>query len=232
MHWPTAHRTLTPAAIAALCIGTAGCGDAGQGPRSTNNAAASRAAQSFEPSLSVTGDYDRDDSYADGRYSDGDNDDAKATDRDNDSDNRTHSYYDDDDSGVRRFGHPAGTGDRRAVEGLVKRYFTAASAEDGAAACSMIVSIFAKSVPEDLGRPPGPVYARGSTCATVMSKIFAHYHRQLAIHAATLRFGGVRVSGGKGVAVLAFKGLPGRQIHVAQEKHVWKMDALLDLELP
>jgi hypothetical protein len=65
-----------------------------------------------------------------------------------------------------------------------------------------------------------------------MSKVFAHYHRELSAHAAELQIAAVRVEGEKGVAVLAFKTLPGRELHVAREAGVWRVDGLLDLELP
>ena len=53
-----------------------------------------------------------------------------------------------------------------------------------------------------------------------------------AAHAAELQVTGVRVDHASGVAVLGFKTLPGRQLRVAREGKVWKVDGLLDLELP
>jgi hypothetical protein len=186
------------------------------------------------PSPSVTGDYDPDDERFHNRKhgSDADNDDAKPTDRDNDSDNRTHSYFDADDRSMRDFGRAASTRDRRAIERLVWRYFAVADAEDGATACTMIVSTLARAIPEDLGRGAGPLYARGATCGAVVSKIFVHYHRQIAAHVPTLAVSDVRVSGDRGVAVMAFKGLPGRLMHVVRERGTWMVGGVLDLELP
>jgi hypothetical protein len=184
-------------------------------------------------SSNITGDYDGDDDYNNQRSSDGDNDDStKPKDRDNDSDSSGKSYFDSDDSSVRGFGHAASSVDSKTIASLVKRYFAAATTGDGVAACSMFVSSIARSVPEDLGGPAGPLYARGSTCAAVMSKAFEHYHRQIAAHAATLEIADIRVKRGGGVAVLAFKKLPGREIHVAREGGGWKIEALLDRELP
>lgn len=185
-------------------------------------------------SSSITGDYDGDDDHANKlNYNDADNDDStKRKDRDNDSDNAGNSYYDSDDATVRGYGRAANGRDRRTIAALVSRYFAAAAREDGATACSMIVKVYANSVPEDLGRPPGPPYSRGGTCAAVLSKLFYHYHRQLAAHAAQLEVTSVRTGQGRAVAVLGFKTLPGRALWVAREGSVWKVDALLDLELP
>jgi hypothetical protein len=226
-----AHNKLVLPVVVALCLCVAACGAASHGAGSTSRSASA----AVGPSPSITGDYDGDDDYGAKLQSDGDNDDStmpKDRDNDNVGDDSGNSYFDADDEVVRLSGHVASAVDRTAITRLVKRYFAVANAEDGMTACSMIVSSFAKSVPETLGRPPGPPYARGTTCAAVMSKVFAHYHRQLAAHATTLEVNGVRVDRGIGVAVLAFRTLPGRQIRVAREGGVWRMDALLDLELP
>jgi len=218
--------------ITALCLFLAGCGGASYDARqaSTSSATSSRA---VPPSSSLTGDYDGDDDPGEKlSRNDGDNDDARPTDQDNDSDSNGKSYFDSDDDSVRRFGHAASTADRKAVVSLVKRYFAAAAAEDGMTACSLLASAFAKSLPETLGGAGGPPYARGATCAAVTSGIFAHYHRQIAAHAATLEVPGVRVEGAEAMVVLAFRGLPGRSTRVAREHGVWRVDSLLDIELP
>jgi hypothetical protein len=209
---------------AALCLCVAACGRAGH---------ATSASSAILPSPSITGDYDSDDNYGNGPFNDGDDDDStQPKDRDNDSDNSTGSYYDGDDSSVRGFGHAADASDRKAIASLVRRYLAAAGAEDGRTACSMVMRSMVRAVPGDFGRPPAPPYARGTTCATVMSMLFAHYHRQLAAHAATLAISAVRVEGGEALVVLAFGTLPGRQVRVIRDGGVWRMEGLFDTELP
>jgi hypothetical protein len=223
-----AHLLPVLPAIMVVCLCLGACGgtshDGQQAPTSS---------RAVPPSPSLTGDYDGDDDAAEKlRRSDGDNDDARPKDQDNDSDSSGKSYFDGDDDSVRHFGHAASAAEKKAIVSLVKRYFAAAGSEEGATACSMIISTFAKSVPETLGGAAGPPYARGPTCAVVMSGIFAHYRRQIAAHAATLEVPGVRVAGKEGMAVLAFRGLPGRSIRVAREHSAWRIDSLLDMELP
>ncbi len=233
MNRSSAHRMLALLTIAAaLCLVVVACGGTTDATRSASLVASSA---SIAPSPRVTGDYDGDDDYADERHSDGDNDDVtRNLDRDGDSssDNQTHSYFDSDDSVVRSSAHPAGAPDRRSIVDLVTRYFAAATAGDGAMACPMIVPSFAKAVPENLGGPAGPGFARGTTCAGVLSKVFVHYHRQLAAHEATLRVSNVRVDRDGGLAVLAFKNLPPRQVRLLKQGGIWRMDDLLDSELP
>lgn len=216
---------LTLPAIVLLSTGAVACG------RGSTGSEASTASSAIPTLRYLSGDYDNDD-YDSHGY-DADNDDSKKPrDRDNDSDNESGSYYDSDDDSVRYFGHAASATDRRAITALVKRYYAVAAAENGRSACSMIASSIAKSVPEDLGRAPGPPYLHGGTCAVVVSKLFFQNHRQLAIYASTLRVTGVRLIGNRGLAVLGFRTLPGRQIGVMRESGMWKIDALLDGELP
>lgn len=186
------------------------------------------------PSLSLTGDYDTDDEYHSGLHTDGDDDDlSKPSDRDGDSDSSRSGYFDADDNSVRRFGHAAPTSDRRAVVALVRRYFKAANDGNGVAACSMMTPPVSSSVAGDLGGAAGPRYASGTTCPAVMSKVFAHYHRQLSAHSRRLLGASdVRLSGNEGIVVLMFKALPGRRIGVARVNGTWLVNALLDLELP
>jgi hypothetical protein len=233
---------LRATAVAMLCLCVAACGRTGREtgsalrPASTaassGGASATNPASPASPSPSIAGDYDSDDDYGNGPFSDGDDDNGVPADRDGDSDNSSGSYYDPDDNSVRRLGHAADAEDRRAIVRLVRRYFAAAVAEDGAAACSMVRRSLARAVPEDYGRSPAQPYARGTTCAQVMSGIFKHYHRQLAAHARILAVSDVRVDPGKGVAVLAFRGLPARQMGAVREGGAWRIRGLLDTELP
>jgi hypothetical protein len=178
------------------------------------------------------GEYDEDDSPTGTSHGDGDNDDAKPTDRDNDSDNSSSSYYDSDDTSVRGFGHAANASDRRAITALIASYYAAAAAGDGAKACSLIYSTLAGTLPEDLAGA-GPAYLRGTkTCPRIMSKLFEQNHLQFAAYSTKLEVSGIRLKSGRGLVVLGFKTLPGRQIEVGREHGVWKIFAVVDQELP
>jgi hypothetical protein len=209
----------------------AGCGSDARVRRSSIDASP-LPAQVGGPRHTVYGDYDTDD-YDPGHAGEADNDDSSLPkDRDGDSDNRTGSTFDADDSSVLRFGRPASVGDARAISSLLTRYYAAAAAEDGAAACSMVIAPEARSVPENLGRPPGSPYLRGRTCAAVLTKAFKLSHRQLFTYAEELRVAATRLQGNSGVAVLVFRGPPARQMPVEREHGSWRVASLLDLELP
>lgn len=225
-------------ASAALGICLIGCGEAGSklvsgsvSSRRSSPVVRNTSGVALSPSH-LFGDYDSDDqSGAKGSDADGD-DSLPPIDRDGDSDNRSGSYFDRDDDGVLGFGHAADTSKRLEVARLVKSYYAAASAENGGGACPMLMSSIAKSIPEDLGRPPGPAYARGATCAAVMTKVFKESHRQLDVYASRLEIAAMRIDGDRGLVVLAFKGLPAREIDVSRESGRWRMELLLDHELP
>ncbi len=142
----------------------------------------------------------------------------------------------DDDKNNKRsfdFGHAADAADTRAITALIKRYYVAAVSENGAAACRMTYSTLEESVPEDYGQsPPGQPFMRGSTCAAVLTLLFKHYHPQLALETPKLTVARVRLVEHHGIVILNFGALPARQISVAREGHIWKLETLLDSEVP
>lgn len=224
------------AALLALAVLTAlGVWAGGCGSNSTKQAAAtattpvSSAARKFyeEPKP----DADRD---ADGEEPDAD--DGKrpeATDRDGDQDSSGKSLYDSDDGRVAELGHPASAADSAAVATLVHNYYAVANSGDGAKACSMLYSVFEEAVPSDFGTsPPGPGYARGSTCPQVLTKVFAHFREKIQANFPKLNVARVRVDGREAVAVLTFGSRPERVIHAMREGHKWTIDAMIDEELP
>jgi hypothetical protein len=118
--------------------------------------------------------------------------------------------------------------DKRAVAELVKRYYAAALAGDGVKGCSMLYSVFAKAVAEDYGQVPSLSYLHGAkTCAALMSRVFDHFHSQLAAQVPVLRVTAVRFKGARGVAVLSFKDMPTLLLPVEREHGVWRVDQLL-----
>lgn len=219
--------------IVVLCVAVAACGGASR-PVEKSSTSTADAAITVPPSMSVTGDYDSDDDPGEKhRRDDGDNDDIIGSkDRDNDTDSNGKSYFDRDDDSVLRFGHAADAADTKAIVRLVKRYFAAATAKDGEKACSMLTGAFVRSVPETVGGVSGPPYARGKSCAEVLSGIFVHYHRQLAAHNPSLKVAVVRLAGREGLVALAFRRLPGRSMRVERVNGTWRIDSLLDVELP
>jgi hypothetical protein len=155
---------------------------------------------------------------------------------DADKDNDIGAPYDDkNNNDVLKDGRPAGAADRRAITGLLERYYAVATAGNGAKACSMIVSTLSSSVVEDYGHgSSGPAYlSGGKSCPAVMDLLFAQFHRQLAIELPKLEVAHVRLVGSRGgIAILSFGTLPEREISVVREGHVWKLAALLDNEVP
>ena len=154
---------------------------------------------------------------------------------DSDKDNDIGAPYDDtNNSGILNYGHAANATDERAIAALVKRYYATAVAGDGSKACSMIVSSLSKAVVEDYGHGSAgsPYLSSGKTCSAVMALLFKHSHSQLAAELPKLKVSHVRLLGDRGLAVLTFGAMPERQIPIGLEGHTWKVQALLDSELP
>jgi hypothetical protein len=153
---------------------------------------------------------------------------------DADKDNDIGAPDDDkNNNSVLDFGQAASSADQSSIASLIKRYYAAALAEDGAKACSLLYSTLAESVPEDYGQsPPGQPYMRGTTCPTVMMLLFKHEHGKLTVQVPLMKVSRVRLKEHHGLVVLKFGKMPERQIPVAREGRVWKVEALLDSELP
>jgi hypothetical protein len=225
---------LASLAIVLLSLGVTACGDAGKGAGSSSRAPSKTVAKSDAPTPgesstsspgSFRGDED-DDETASNHTSETKND--NDADFDNDTNEDT-GYYDSDDNGIRAYGHAASAADRRTIATLVSRYFAAAAAGDGTKACPLIYSILAEAIPEDYGQPPGPAYARGKTCAVVMSKLFEHSRSQVA---GGFEVTGVRVEGNQARALLGSRTIPASFIVAKREHGVWKIDVLLGQPLP
>jgi hypothetical protein len=151
-------------------------------------------------------------------------------------DDDSYDYW--DDHLVRDYGRAAGTLDRQAIVGLVRRYFAVALAGDGVVACSMLSSKLAKqadlaaAVPRDYVSPDVSAL-RGKPCSQFMSLLFGQAHEQLAYaDVASLEVTVVRVQGDRGLAVLAFRTASERYIPLQREHGTWKIDAPLDGEIP
>jgi hypothetical protein len=134
-----------------------------------------------------------------------------------------------DDMTIFSFGKPADAKDTQAITEVANRYYRAAAAGDGATGCALTLASLARTLPEDFGRPPGPVYMRGSTCATVMSKLFDHSHRELT---GLVEVVAVRVKGNEGLALLRSRTLRWAYTRLQRERGVWRFTKLIGAALP
>jgi hypothetical protein len=202
---------LLAAALLALCL--AACGGSGRQTARPSGAAATDAA-------SIAGrDYINDDEDAPG------DDNAKRDDGD-------------DDEGTLKYGRAASSEEARAVERVVRSYYAAAAADRGTAACALIHARLAgrpnleAALPVQYRPAPGSGVLRGKGCAQVEGLIFGLNHQQLVGEAATLRVKGVRVKGAGALAIMRFKTIGEREISLRRERATWKIDALVDQNLP
>ncbi|MFZ1154788.1 MAG: hypothetical protein WAN93_07785 [Solirubrobacteraceae bacterium] len=132
-----------------------------------------------------------------------------------------------DDSHITTYGHEATEPDKREITQLVKSYYAAGLADDGAKACSLIYSPVAKSVPEDYGQSTTSSVLHGKTCAVVLSKVFRHLPEQSTADLATTKVTGVRLSGDNGYVQLSSKMIPTGEMVVQRQGHVWKVGVLI-----
>jgi hypothetical protein len=146
---------------------------------------------------------------------------ARENDRDNDYD------HNDDDSQTVHYGHAAGAADERSSVALVRRYFAAAAAADGARACALLVPLVAESIAEEA---VGSTVLHGKTCPTVASELFTREHRQLEQKRSALEVYAVRVNGNRGVILIEFPTI-GRELRQIAERRIhgaWRIAELYD----
>jgi hypothetical protein len=207
---------LASVVVALLCFGVLACGSSSKGAGSASQGSSTSAATpTTAASTSTT-------PAPDFRKADADKDNDIGAPDDDKSNNS-----------VLDFGKAAGSADQQKIASLIKSYYAAALAEDGAKACTLLYSTLAEAVPEDYGQsPPGQPYMRGTTCPTVMMLLFKHEHGKLVVQVPLLKVSRVRLEEHHGIVVLKFGKMPEREIPVAREGHVWKVEALLDSELP
>jgi hypothetical protein len=147
---------------------------------------------------------------------------------DGDSDSPTRASYDlpdHDDKPTYAFGNRPDAATTGAIATLVKRYYAAASAGDGSAACAMMTPSFARAVPEDYGSS----YAGYKTCPAIMSLLFKQARQQLAEPITVLK---VRVNGSTGQAIFSSRKMPASSIFLARQGGSWKVVQLIGSPLP
>lgn len=229
-----------PAALACIA-GLLACGGAPKrgtdtsGPSPVSAAkrhSAARTASSPSRELGYLNDGDAE------RNHDRDGDDRTVDHEDHDSDsqeefeeaNGNGRYHDEDDAETLAWGTPGPPGDARAVAHVVERYYRAAAARDGRAACAVLVPSLARSVAETYGGGHGAAYLRaGKSCPAVLSLLFAHLRRQLATKVSVT---GVRLSDGKALAFVGSTSMPASSLMLSQETGAWMVDALIAAALP
>ncbi|HEX5309680.1 MAG TPA: hypothetical protein VFW38_11435 [Solirubrobacteraceae bacterium] len=148
---------------------------------------------------------------------------------DNDFKQQPRTYYDSDDGGVRGYGVAPASSVRKTLAAIVQRYFTAARSGDGRAACSLLTANFARAVPEDYGRPPGPADLRGSTCAAVMKRLFKLLHEELA---GGIVVADVRVAGSAALVLVGSSNQPAGEVRFLRKGSRWGIVGLLATPLP
>lgn len=152
---------------------------------------------------------------------------------DADADSDGAGAFDSDDTTTRHFGHIASPADAAQIAALVRRYYADEAHENGAAACELLASTYAESVPEDYGTsPPGPAWAQGKTCAEVLDRTFARYHDEIVQRMPRLKLERIRTIGREGVVLLYFgHSQARRELRVAREGRRWTVVSLIDNRL-
>lgn len=157
---------------------------------------------------------------------------------DDDSDDLAPSRKDDDDLGIRGYGREASAAERLAVSDLVKRYYVAAAATDGAAACRLIARdvISGRNLTLSIPAPYASVAVaalfRRKTCASVETRLFKLEEARFKATLPRIEVASLRIGRGRGLAIVISKEVPERVVDVLYTSAGWMVNGLLDDELP
>jgi ketosteroid isomerase-like protein len=117
----------------------------------------------------------------------------------------------------------------RAITELVKRYYAASFAGDGASACALLSASIAKGLVADQTKP---TQGARDSCVEAISPLLAQQHQHLtAEDPATMAMTGVHLNGNLALVALRFKRAPEREIIVQREGRTWKIDAPFDVAM-
>jgi hypothetical protein len=143
-----------------------------------------------------------------------------------------------DDAPVRHYGAAGTAGDMNTMAVVLKRFYAAAAAGDGARACGLLSAKLAhghrleRFVPEEYRPTQGATIFQGRGCAKVESTLFSIDREQLRAQSTSMLLPEVRVRGRHAIAIVRFKHFPERQIALKLEDNGWKVDALMDSLVP
>lgn len=230
-----ASRLLLALLVSVLfCLSVAGCGVAGKpGPSSSISSGATARVKTGTIITGATpGQYLRGDGDADNP---GDTDGNGDVDPGEDTDEdypvpESYKFPDADDQVTLAYGHAPSNLQRGAITSVLKHYYSAISAGDGALACSLLVPAFARSVSEDYGRAPGPSYLRdANSCPAVMPMLLQHFRKQLADPITVVE---VRLKDGRAQVVLSSRTMSASHIFLMRQGGSWKIQELLAQPLP
>jgi hypothetical protein len=133
--------------------------------------------------------------------------------RKNESWNRGY-FHDRDDTSKLTLGRSADTIDTQAISTVVRRYYSAASRDDGRRACAMLLPSIAASI-TNYNRTGIP-YLRGSkTCQVAMTRLFRHFN--LSVPQVT----GIRLDGAIALALWGSRTMPAGYITLQRWHKTW-----------
>jgi len=207
-------RLLSPLLAAAISVAAlAGCG--GQTKATPTGAIAATARSTEQVSPPANSPIAARDGYV---TEDGDKD-------GDDGPNASKAGQDDTTLFASYHGQPSRT-EARAIATLVKRYYIASAAEEGASACALL------SVEISKGLESNRSQAGHISCAVAISPLLAQQHQLLTLeNPATMAVAGIHLRGNLALVALRFKRSFESTILTVREAGTWKIDALLGSDM-
>jgi hypothetical protein len=209
-------------AASLLSVGAGACGATSDGAGSHSNAPADAVPANTAPAAATSA------TEPSGSY--------LSSDGDSDNDDRadpSQSFEKTDTLATSTFGREMSATERPAVVALIKRYYAAAAADDGALACPLLDPTLATGLGERQSQGQGQGHAaqsHGGGCAAAVSALFNQQHTQLmADEVATMSVIDVHVQGNEGIVTVAFRNALSGRIPIRRQGRAWKLGGLFDI---
>lgn len=147
-------------------------------------------------------------------------------DADNDGDDPHVSHRGQDDQEfLASYGPKASPAATRAIASILRSYYSASAAGEGASACALLNTALAAAIAKE----QSPAAAGADACAAAIAPLLAQQHRHLlAEDPATMTVIAVYARGGLALAALGFRNSPESDILLTRAGNIWKIDALYD----
>jgi hypothetical protein len=150
-------------------------------------------------------------------------------DGDSDSDDPHATHPEQDDAAfLASYGARAPAAVERPIAAVVRSYYAASLAGNGASVCALLNPALATAVANERGQSG----AGAGACAAAIAPVLAQQHQHLLAESpATMTVIGVYAKGNLGLVVLGFKHSPESELILTRAGGGWKVDALYDTEL-
>lgn len=139
-----------------------------------------------------------------------------------------HERYPHGDTSIQTYGHKAAASDTEAIASIVRRYYSALGAGNGAGACELLSASIGGMIVRTFGNSPA---LHGKSCGAILQALFKSGPARESLRKG-VEVTAVRVNGDRAFALLHGPTISSGEIPMLREGGSWKVNALVGSNLP